>query len=279
MKIIEGGLLIMGILIVGELINTSRKAIREAVEIRDAVYIQQVAIEQEKAGANYIDVNCGTRVYDEEETMAWLVNTVQEVVTDTPLCIDSPNHKAIKIGLELHKNGQPMINSITAEKDRFNNVLPLVKEYKAKVVALLMSDEGMPDTTEDRIKVVEDLLPKLLDSGILSDDIYLDPLIKPISTGYLAGQEVLQTIKHIKEKYPDVHMICGLSNASYGLPNRKYLNRAFTINTMSFGMDSYILNPLDKESMRLIYSSQALLGLDKYCKNYLKIHRNGLFED
>ena len=269
----------MGILIVGELINTSRKAIKEAVEIRDAAYIQKIALEQEQAGANYIDVNCGTRVYDEEEIMAWLVNTIQEVITDTPLCIDSPNHKAIKVGLELHKNGQPMVNSITAEKERFNDVLPLIKEYKTKVVALLMSDEGMPDTAEDRVKVVENLLPRLLDNGIPADDIYLDPLIKPISTGYLAGQEVLQTISYIKAKYPDVHMICGLSNASYGLPNRKYLNRAFTINTMSFGMDSYILNPLDKESMRLIYSSQALLGLDKYCKNFLKIHRKGLFED
>jgi len=95
----------------------------------------------------------------------------------------------------------------------------------------------------------------------------------------MAGQEVLQTINYIKEKYPEVHMICGLSNVSYGLPNRKYLNRAFTINTMTFGMDSYILNPLDKESMRLIYSSQALLGLDPHCKNFLKVHRSGLFED
>jgi cobalamin-dependent methionine synthase I len=269
----------MGIMIVGELINTSRKAIKEAVEIRDAAYIQKVALEQEQAGAHYIDVNCGTRVNDEEETMAWLVNTVQEVITNTPLCIDSPNHKAIKVGLELHKNGQPMVNSITAEKERFANVLPLIKEYKTKVVALLMSDAGMPDTAEDRIKVAEDLLPRLLDNGIPADDIYLDPLIKPISTGHMAGQEVLQTISYIKEKYPEVHMICGLSNVSYGLPNRKYLNRAFTINTMSFGMDSYILNPLDKESMRLIFSSQALLGRDPHCKGFLKAHRKGLFED
>lgn len=269
----------MGIMIVGELINTSRKAIKEAVEIKDAAYIQKVALDQEKAGANYIDVNCGTRVYDEEETMAWLVNTVQEVISNTPLCIDSPNHKALKVGLELHINGQPMVNSITAEKERFDNVLLLIKEYKTKVVALLMSDAGMPDTAEDRIKVAEDLLPKLLENGVPADDIYLDPLIKPISTGYLAGQEVLQTIRYIKEKYPEVHMICGLSNVSYGLPNRKYLNRAFTINTMSYGMDSYILNPLDKESMRLIYSSQALLGLDKYCKRFLSTHRNRLFED
>lgn len=271
----------MGILIVGELINTSRKAIAEAVENKDAAYIQQIALDQEKAGAHYIDVNCGTRAFndDEEEKMAWLVNTIQEVVTNTPLCIDSPNHKAIKVGLELHKNGQPMVNSITAEKDRFDKVLPLVKEYKAKVVALLMSDEGMPDTADDRIKVAEDLLPRLLDNGIPAEDIYLDPLIKPISTGHTAGYEVLKTIRYIKEKYPDVHMICGLSNVSYGLPNRKYLNRAFTLNTMTCGMDSYILNPLDKESMRLIFSSQALLGLDKHCKNFLTAHRNGLFED
>ncbi|ATW24857.1 methyltetrahydrofolate cobalamin methyltransferase [Candidatus Formimonas warabiya] len=268
----------MSLLIVGELINTSRKAIKEAVEARNASYIQQVAVEEAKAGADYIDINCGTVVFEEETTIEWLVNTVQDVVKDIPLCMDSPNSKALRAGLRQHRNGQPMINSITAEKERFENVLPLVLEYQAKVVALLMDDSGMPETVEQRIKIVDKLIPDLIKSGIPQNDIYLDPLIKPISTGDQAGQEVLKTVQYIKSKYPDVHTICGLSNVSYGLPNRKVLNHVFTVLNLGMGMDSFILNPTDKQLMGLIFAAQALLGLDRHTMKYLKAYRNGLYE-
>ena len=118
-------------LIVGELINTSRKAIKPLVEERDAAAIQDIAQKQVEAGAHYIDVNCGTMVFNEPETMAWLVETIQEKVS-APLCLDSPNPQALEAGLSLVKNGQPMINSITAEKERFAAILPLVTKYKAK---------------------------------------------------------------------------------------------------------------------------------------------------
>ncbi len=268
----------MSFLIVGELINTSRKDIKEAVTARDAEAIKKIARNQVQAGAHYIDINCGNFVTEEEQIMEWLVNIVQEVVEDTPLCIDSPNPKALKVGLKLHKKTtKPMINSITAEKERFSQVLPLVLEYNAKVVALLMDDSGIPDTAEKRIAIVDKLLPQLLDEGVPAQDIYFDPLVKPISVSNQAGQEVLQTIQYIKDKYPDVHTICGLSNISYGLPNRRLLNQAFTILTMGSGMDSYILDPTDKQMMSLIYASQALLGLDQFMMNYLKAYRKGLF--
>jgi 5-methyltetrahydrofolate--homocysteine methyltransferase len=266
----------MSILIVGELINTSRKAIKPAVESKDADFIKQVAKDQDEAGATYIDVNCGTQVFDEEETMKWLVDTVQEA-TDKPLCIDSPNPKALRAGLENHKNGQPMINSITDEKERYDEILPFVLEFKAKVVALCMDDSGMPETADDRIKVVDSLVPKMLDAGVPADDIYLDPLVKPVSTGDTAGLEVIDTVKYIKDKYPDVHCTCGMSNISYGLPNRKVLNWAFMIQTMTVGMDSYIFNPLDKNLMGLLYASQATLGKDQFCTQYLQAARKGLY--
>lgn len=264
-------------LIVGELINTSRKAIKPAVETRDAAFIKEMAQKQVDAGADYVDVNCGTMVFDEEETMAWLVETVQSQVS-APLCLDSPNPKALEKGLTLVKNGQPMINSITGEKERFATILPLVLKYKAKIVGLCMDDSGMPETAADRLKIADKLIHDMVAAGVPEDDIYLDPLVHPVSTGDKAGLEVLETIHSIKQKYPKVHGICGLSNISYGLPNRKILNQAFMIQTMAMGMDGYILDPLDKTMMGFVYASQALLGQDEFCMNYLTAHRKGLYE-
>lgn len=265
-------------LIVGELINTSRKAIREAVEGQDGAYIQKIAKAQIEAGANYLDVNCGTMVYNEVEMMEWLVNTIQEVV-QFPLCIDSPNPKALEKGLSLVKYGQPLINSITAEKERFTQVLPLVRKYKAKVVALCLDDTGMPETAADRMHVVKNLHQSLTEAGVAEDDIYFDPLVKPVSTGDSAGPEVLETVALISREYPQAHKICGLSNVSYGLPNRKVLNRLFMVQTMTMGMDSYILDPLDRVMMGFVYGSRVLLGQDSYCMNYLTAHRDGLYEN
>lgn len=265
-------------LIIGELINTSRKLIREAVEARNAEYIQEVARQQADAGANYLDVNCGNMVGEEIEIMKWLVETVQQAV-DTPLCIDSPDENALRTGLSLLKQGyKPMINSISAEEKRFNAVVPLVKEYKAKVVALCIEDAGMPATAEDRLRIATDLVVALEKEGVVQDDIYLDPLIKPLSTNDKHGREVLDAIRLIAKKYPAVHFTCGLSNISYGLPNRAVLNRLFVVQTMTAGMDGYILNPTDKAMMGLVHASQALLGQDKYCAKYLKAHRKGLYE-
>lgn len=264
-------------LIVGELINTSRKAIKPAVENKDAEFIKDLAQKQVDAGANYVDVNCGTMVFNEPEMMAWLVETIQEKVT-APLCIDSPNPKALEVGLSLAKNGQPMVNSITAEKERYSTILPMVLKYKTKIVALCMDDSGMPETAEDRLKIATKLVGDLTAAGVPEDDIYLDPLVKPVSTGDKAGLEVLETIYQIKQKYPNVHGICGLSNISYGLPNRKILNQVFMVQTMTMGMDAYILDPLDKTMMGFVYASTALLGQDQFCMNYLNAHRNGLYE-
>lgn len=264
--------------IVGELINTSRKAVGEAVDNKDARFIQQVAREQAAAGADYIDVNCGNKVFNEIENMRWLVNTIQEAVA-IPLCIDSPNPQALAAGLELVRHGTPMINSITAERARFDAVIPLVQQYKAKIVALCMDDRGMPDTAADRIRVVNDLYARLTAAGVRDDDIYFDPLVKPVSSVATAGAEVLESIRLIKAQYPQVHFMCGLSNISYGLPNRKYLNRLFVSQTMTAGMDGYILNPTDRGMMGLIYAAKTLLGQDDYCMGYIKAHRRGFYAE
>ena len=264
-------------LIVGELINTSRKAVGEAVDKKDVQYIQQVALEQVASGADYIDVNCGNKVFEELTNMEWLVNTIQ-AVTDKPLCIDSPNPAALEVGLKLCKCAKPMINSISDEGHRFAEVLPLVLKYNAKIVALCMDDKGMPDTAADRMRVTDNLYRKLTEAGVKDDDIYFDPLVKPVSSVGSAGVEVLETIKLIKQNYPKTHFMCGLSNISYGLPERKVLNRLFVAQTMALGMDGYILNPNDKSMMGVIHAAKALLGQDDYCMGYLKAYRKGLYE-
>ncbi len=261
-------------LVIGELINTSRKAIASAVEEKDSNYIKDIAKKQAEAGAHYIDVNAGTRVHDEPETLKWLVETIQEEI-DTPLCIDSPSSKALEVGLKAHNNGQPMINSITDEKERYDEVLPLVLEYDAKVIALCMDDEGMPDTGKERLKIAKNLTDNMIEAGVKEENIFLDPLVKPVSVNTDFGQEVLDAIEMIHQEYTKVHTTCGLSNVSFGLPNRHLLNRTFLVMCMTKGMDSFILDPLDKKIMSLLIASETLLGKDDYCMGFLKAQRAG----
>ena len=264
-------------LIVGELINTSRKQIKPAVESKNAAFIQDLAQAEVAAGANFIDVNCGTMIYNEPETMAWLVDTIQAKLT-APLCIDSPNPKVIEVALAQNKNGTAMVNSITAEKERFSSLLPLIQKYKTKIIALCMDDSGMPETAKDRLKIAGKLVADLKAAGVADEDIYLDPLVKPVGTDDQAGLQVLETIYGIKSKYSQVHCICGLSNVSFGLPNRKVLNQTFMIQTMSMGMDAYILDPLDKTMMGFLYASKTLLGQDAFSAEYLAAYRKGLYD-
>ncbi|ADL11991.1 methyltetrahydrofolate cobalamin methyltransferase [Acetohalobium arabaticum] len=255
-------------IVIGELINTSREEVEPAVKNRNVDFIQELAKKQEEAGADYIDVNCGTLIKEEVEAMEWLVKTVQEVV-DVPLCIDSPDPKALKKGLETCEK-RPMINSITAEKERYEEILPLIQEYDAEIVALAMDESGMPEDDQDRINVATKLIDDLVADGVELEDIYLDPIIQPIGTDEEMGEYILAAIDEIITKYEDVHITCGLSNISHGLPKRQLLNQAFVVLAMSRGMDSAIMDPLDEKIMSLTIASDTLLGEDQYCANYIK---------
>jgi len=266
------------VLVIGELINTSRKTIKEAIESQDADYIKDIALKQVEAGAHCVDINCGTfsEIDREPETMVWLVQTVREVTT-VPLSVDTPDPEALEAGLRMLRDISPIINSITAENHRYETILPLALKYKARVIALCMDDRGIPESAADRIRIVRWLVDHLVAAGIPKEDIYLDPLVRPVSTGDQAGLSVLETIRFIRSEYPEVHSICGLSNISYGLPNRRVLNQTFLVQTMTMGMDAYILDPLDKGMMGFLYASQALLGQDQYCRQYLGAHRKGFY--
>ena len=259
-------------LIVGERINTSRKRMREAVGNWDAGFIKDDALKQVKAGAMMIDVNCGTFVSDEVDRMKWLVDIVQEAV-DVPLSIDSPNPEALRVGLEGHRNGRPMINSITAEVERMEEVIPLAVEYKALVIALCMGEGGVPTSVDERLKNASILVEKLTSSGVPPEDIYIDPIVCPIATDVRNGKIVVETIERVKKEFEGVQTICGLSNVSYGLPLRKLLNQNFLTMCIAAGLDAVILDPLDSRMISNIYASEALIGKDDFCMNYVTAAR------
>lgn len=264
-------------IIIGEKINSTLKAVKAAIENYDNEFIQDLAKKQFEAGANYIDVNAGMFHSDEPERLEWLVKTIQEVI-DAPFAIDSPNPVAIERALKVNKNSKPIINSITDEKERYDAILPLILEYNTGVIALCMDDNGMPETVEDRVEIAVRIIGKLKDRGIKPQDIYVDPMIRPIGTGSHYGIIALETIRLVKERHPDVHIACGLSNISFGLPGRKVLNQAFLIAAMAAGMDGAILDPLDKRLMTYLYATQAILGKDEFCMGYLSKYREGLLD-
>lgn len=258
--------------IVGELINSSRKAIAQAIEQKDKTYLQDLARRQAEAGASFIDINTAASG-NEIENMRWLVELVQEV-TEVPLCIDSPSALALQTGLQLCKQ-KALVNSITAERERWEQVLPLVKEFKTGVIALCMGDGGMPENTEDSLRVADKLISELTAAGVAETDIYLDPLIKPLGVEHKFVVEVLETIRLLRERYPEVHIVSGLSNVSFGLPERRLINRAFMTMSVAMGMDAFILDPLDQSMMSLLAASKALAGQDEYCMNYIAGVRAG----
>ena len=263
--------------IVGEKINTSLKGITEAIKAKDKEFIQELAVRQSKQGSDYIDVNCGTLIDVEEEMLPWLVEIVQEVV-DKPCSIDSPNPKALESALKVHK-GVQMINSITAEKSRYDDVIKLVKQYDAKIVALLIDDaNGISPSDEVRTKIGIELINKMHEDGIQYENMYIDPLIQPISTDSNMGLVALNTIANIKQNFPEVHFMCGLSNISFGLPNRGLLNRTYLAMCMHAGLDGAVLDPGNRKMMGMIFAGEALLNKDRFTKKYLKAHRKGLLE-
>jgi 5-methyltetrahydrofolate--homocysteine methyltransferase len=247
------------------------------MEARDSGGIVDLALRQAEAGASYIDVNAGMFHDREIEILTWLVETIQEKVK-TPFAIDSPSAAALEAALKINKNGKPVINSITCEKERWDSVLPLVLEYNAGIIALCMDDNGMPETAEGRISIARTLIKKLTGEGVALGDIYIDPLIRPIGTGSHYGRVALDTIRAVKTEYPEAHIACGLSNISFGIPARKIVNQTFLIAAMAAGMDGAILDPLDKKLMTYLYASEALLGQDDFCMNYMEKFREGELE-
>jgi cobalamin-dependent methionine synthase I len=263
----------MHMIIVGEKINTSRKSIAAAVEAQDVDFISEVAREQAEAGAHYLDVNAGTFLDQEIDYLCWLVEVVQNEV-DLPLCLDSPNPKALSAAIK-HCKSEPMINSISLEKERYEALLPVVTDHPCRVVALCMAETSMPNTVEERVQVGAQLIDELTNKGIPHEKIYLDPLVQPVSVDTGMGTAVLGAIHKIMNEFPGVNTICGLSNISFGLPMRKVINRNFLALCMASGLSAAILDPTDQQLMATLLSTDMLLGRDEYCENFIEGYQSG----
>lgn len=259
--------------IVGERINTSRKLVNEAVEKRDAAYIADEAKKQAEAGAHFIDVNAGSRIGSEMGDLAWLVEIVEGAV-ESPLSLDSPDPKVL-LAMSKKAGKKPMINSTTAERPRFEEMKPVFQEREIDIVALCMDERGIPSAVDQALENAAFLVKNLTRMGIPLANIHLDPMIQPVSVNKDNGLLALETIRRVHAEFPGVQTICGLSNVSFGLPNRFLINRTFVVLCLGAGLDGAIIDPLDKKMMTNIIVAESLAGKDAYCMKYLKANRAG----
>ncbi|MFZ5585387.1 MAG: methyltetrahydrofolate cobalamin methyltransferase [Thermodesulfobacteriota bacterium] len=262
-------------IVIAERINSSRKAIAKAIAERDAQFIQAEARKQAEAGADYIDVNAGSFVDQEVECLQWLVQTVQAAV-ETPLCLDSPDAKAIQAALPLCTR-KPMINSITLEPERLEGLLPLVAEHGLPVIALCQSEDAMAETVEDKVRIAGELLARTAAAGIPNRNVYIDPLVYPVSTNPQSALATLQAIREIMTRYEDVHTTCGLTNVSYGMPARKLINRTFLACALASGLDSAIIDPTDDQLYAVLRASLLVMGQDDFAMNFITGFRQGRY--
>ena len=262
--------------IIGEKINGTRKRVAQAIAERDGEFIKDLAKKQAEAGCAWLDVNAGTHPDKEPDDLIWLIDNIQSVV-DTPLCLDSANPKALQIAMgAVHKS--PMINSISAELERLTGILPIVAEHGCPVIALAMDGKKIPETSEKRFEVITRIIKETRDLGIPDSNLYFDPLAMTISTNTQSAMVVFETMRCVREQYPEAHLTIGLSNISFGLPGRSFVNRYFLSLAIQAGLDSAILDPLDREIQAAILTTDLILGYDKHCLNFIRASRKGLFE-
>lgn len=269
----NGGRIIL--IIIGEKINGTIPSVAKAIAEKDADFIRNLAKSQAEAGATFIDVCASVKDDIELETMKWLIDLVQEV-TDTPIAIDSPN---VHICAEAIKfcNKPGFINSVSMEGDKIEVIFPLIANTKWECAALLCDDTGIPQDAEKRLEVFAAVMQKAKEYNIDPSRLHIDPLVEMLCTSEDGINTVTDVIKEIKAQYPTIHVTGGASNISFNLPARKLVNQAFIVLSMNAGMDSAIVNPLNRDLMGMIYATEALLGQDEYCMEYIGAYREDKF--
>ncbi|MBN2098690.1 MAG: dihydropteroate synthase [Dehalococcoidia bacterium] len=262
-------------LIVGESLNGTIPKVGEAINAKDVDFVRKLALDQVEAGARMLDVNAGVAGANEVENLAWIVGIVQNTVS-VPLLIDSANPRALEAALAIHK-GRPMINSISAEKYKLDAVLPLVASHDCSVIALCLGDEGIPQTPEARLKLARIVLDRAQAAGLKLEDIYLDTLTLGMGTSDQAAKVTLETLRLVRQELPGVRIMLIASNVSFGMPNRRLLNRTFATMAVAaaMGVDAVMIDVRDKAMMAALIAADALTGKDPYCKGYFKAFRAG----
>ncbi|MFH1282662.1 MAG: homocysteine S-methyltransferase family protein [bacterium] len=256
------------ITIIGERINpTGRKLLQEELRHNNFTTIMHDAREQAKNGADLIDVNMGLPGGDENKLLAKACELVQSLV-DLPICIDSSSTEALEAGLK-QSTGKPLINSVNGEDSKLEKILPLAKRYGAALICLTMDDAGIPESAKDRIKIAKKIITQALKIGIPQTDILIDNLTLSLSTQQNQAKETLKAIRICKNKLK-IKTVLGVSNISYGLPNRELINSTFLKMAKKAGLDFAIINPYHKWNIFNEYAYKALTGKDKSCLSYIK---------
>ena len=257
--------------VIGERINpTGRKLLAEEMANGNYDRVQSDAIAQIEAGATMLDVNAGIPLANEPKILAESIQLIQSF-TDIPLSIDSSIVEALEAGLAVYQ-GKALVNSVTAEEERLEVVLPLVKKYGAAVVAISNDETGISEDPNERFKVAKKIVERAADYGIDRQDVVVDPLIMPVGAINLAGRSALDLIIRLRSELK-VNTTCGASNISFGLPNRHGMNAAFLSMAAGAGMTSAIMNPLHSEEMTAILGADVMNGVDPECRKWIKKFR------
>jgi 5-methyltetrahydrofolate--homocysteine methyltransferase len=256
--------------VIGERINpTGRKKFAEELRGGDLSTVTADALAQVEAGADMLDVNAGIPLVDEAELLATMLRTVQEAV-DAPICIDSSVIEALEAGLAVY-DGRALVNSVTAEDERLNEILPLVARHGAAVIGLANDETGIPETPEKRLECARKIISAAADFGIARDDVIIDPLAMTVGADPTAVKTTLTTISLIRDEL-GVNMSLGASNVSFGLPDRHALNAGFLPMAMAAGLTGAIMSTA-RPVVDAVRASDLLLGHDEWGANWIAAHR------
>ena len=252
--------------LIGERINpTGKSLLKEALRNGDMDYICRLGLEQLDSGAHILDVNTGLPGVNETETLCKAVASLQ-AITPVPLEIDTSDYEAMEKALRLY-NGKPLLNSVNGKRSSMEKVFPLAKKYGAAVVGLCLDETGIPDTAEGRLAIAEKIIQTAATYGIQAKDIIIDPLALTVSTDSRNPAIDLAVIKALKAK--GIHTVMGVSNISFGLPNRDAVNSTFFAMSLAAGLSSAIMNPQSERMLEAYHAYCALSGADEGCKDFV----------
>ena len=272
--------------IIGERINSTRSQIKKALDENDINFLLEEARIQVASGADYIDVNCAASMEKEADKLKEIITAIRKDL-NCGISIDTPDTELTKTILGSMDIGKPFINSITAESDRIKDLPIFLNQKNSYVITLAMDDKGMPDNLEDRLRVSESIITYAKDKNIALDNIYIDLLVKPVSTEPKQASYFLEAVKRLSDK--GINTIGGLSNVSFGLPKRALLNAVFIKLVIDAGISGLIIDPtealtgkvlLEEElpKEQFVLAKEVLLGQDDYASNYIKAFREGRLE-
>ena len=265
------------VVMIGERINpTGRSKLAASLEKGDMTLVQQDALRQVEAGAQVLDVNVGVSGADEAALMLQALQAVREV-TDVPLCIDSANPKVLATGLAAYK-GKALVNSVNGEEAKLKEVLPLVAQYKAAVVALTMDDNGIPSDVPTRLAIADKIVNEASKLGIPVQDVIIDPLAMSVAADDQAGKAALEALRQIRE-HLGVNQTIGASNISYGLPDRRAVNTVFLAMAVMNGLTCPITDPSIWEVRRTLLLTDLFGGKDEFAMNFITAYRQQHPED